>query len=156
VGWSSPLSAEEVASAGFYFVGVGDRVKCFSCGVGLNNWGRKDIAWREHARYSPKCGFVKKIKGRDFVAKCKQEHLDLLLEKYLKVSTGLPLVLPPFVVQSTDFIMKSPEVMFCLASGIPKNLVEKILKRFMLENGRGFVSKDEISKVLSVSLSFDD
>lgn len=41
---------------------------CFYCGQGLKGWEVHDQPWREHARWSPTCGFVLLSRGGEFVA----------------------------------------------------------------------------------------
>ncbi|GFR79747.1 baculoviral IAP repeat-containing protein 2-like [Elysia marginata] len=57
----------QLAQAGFFYAGHGDSVKCFYCDGGLRNWEPNDDPWREHARWFPKCGFVKAHKGAAFI-----------------------------------------------------------------------------------------
>ena len=52
-------SSLELAKAGFYYTGMGDRVMCFSCKVLIKNWEPTDTAWGEHARWRSSCNFVK-------------------------------------------------------------------------------------------------
>jgi hypothetical protein len=47
-----------MAQAGFYFVGEGDKVKCFSCGVTHQGWQQGDRPSLVHARISPNCPLV--------------------------------------------------------------------------------------------------
>ena len=49
------------------FAGFGDNVKCFFCDGGLRNWEMGDDAWTEHARWFPRCNYVKMVKGQDFI-----------------------------------------------------------------------------------------
>lgn len=51
-------SPEELARAGFFYLGEGDKVKCFSCGVTLHQWEPDDSAYLEHARWSPNCKYL--------------------------------------------------------------------------------------------------
>jgi len=44
----------ELALAGFYFVENPDRVACFYCNGGLQNWNYFDDPWHDHARWYPK------------------------------------------------------------------------------------------------------
>ena len=44
-----------------------DTVKCHSCGGALMDWAREDDPWVEHARWYPKCSFVRQVKGVEFV-----------------------------------------------------------------------------------------
>ena len=52
------LSPSELARAGFYYIGPGDRVACFACGGTLNNWEPKDDAMLEHQKHFPSCPFL--------------------------------------------------------------------------------------------------
>ncbi|XP_050418713.2 baculoviral IAP repeat-containing protein 7 [Patella vulgata] len=64
----SPLpSKEQIAEAGFYYLEREDAVKCFFCGGVLKSWRDDDIPWQEHAKWFPKCPYLLRIKGADFV-----------------------------------------------------------------------------------------
>ena len=52
------LSPTDLAKAGFYYIGPGDRVACFACGGTLSNWEPKDDAMSEHLRHFPSCPFL--------------------------------------------------------------------------------------------------
>lgn len=58
---------KEMAVAGFYSAQSTDHVFCFYCGGGLRNWRRGGDPWVEHARWYPKCVFVRNVKGYDFI-----------------------------------------------------------------------------------------
>nr|ALR70562.1 inhibitor of apoptosis protein 3 [Anticarsia gemmatalis multiple nucleopolyhedrovirus]ALR71819.1 inhibitor of apoptosis protein 3 [Anticarsia gemmatalis multiple nucleopolyhedrovirus] len=58
---------EQLAEAGFYYTGKGDKVKCFYCDGGLKDWANADEPWEEHARWFDRCSFVKLVKGHDYV-----------------------------------------------------------------------------------------
>ncbi|MDP0561782.1 MAG: RING-HC finger protein [Candidatus Endonucleobacter sp. (ex Gigantidas childressi)] len=58
---------EEMGEAGFFFTDSLDYVYCFSCGGRLNQWMSDDNPWEEHARWFPRCGYLLKRKGADFV-----------------------------------------------------------------------------------------
>ncbi|XDV26314.1 hypothetical protein PO909_030062 [Leuciscus waleckii] len=55
----APVSPAELAKSGFYYLGQGDRVACFSCGGQLSNWEPGDRAVSEHQRHYPNCCFVR-------------------------------------------------------------------------------------------------
>ena len=57
---------EQLSKAGMYYTGVSDIVKCFHCDISLGQWTLLDDAWTEHALYSPRCSFVRLIKGDTF------------------------------------------------------------------------------------------
>ncbi|XP_055869475.1 baculoviral IAP repeat-containing protein 3-like isoform X1 [Biomphalaria glabrata] len=68
-GWPSdcPVSKEKVAKAGIYYEGYGDSGKCFFCGGGLRKWEQDDDPFIEHARWYPKCGYIRQYMGQKFV-----------------------------------------------------------------------------------------
>ncbi|XP_023930660.1 baculoviral IAP repeat-containing protein 7-B-like [Lingula anatina] len=65
---------EELARAGFFYVGFGDNVKCFFCNGGLRNWAPQDDLWAEHARWFPRCGFVRLCKGDEFIRMIRKQN----------------------------------------------------------------------------------
>ena len=44
----------EVTNAGFFYLGERDRVKCWYCNGGLQNWDYEDDPWTEHAKWFPR------------------------------------------------------------------------------------------------------
>ncbi|KAL4655338.1 baculoviral IAP repeat-containing protein 7-B-like [Arapaima gigas] len=62
--WPSdaPVTPADLAKAGFFFLGPGDKVQCFCCGGVLRYWVRGDSPLGEHRRHFPTCSFVL---GRD-------------------------------------------------------------------------------------------
>ncbi|KAK9754676.1 Inhibitor of Apoptosis domain [Popillia japonica] len=107
--WPStvPQKPEDLACAGFYYEGVGDRVRCFHCDGGLNHWDPQDEPWSQHAQWFPKCAYVHIIKGSDFVnslpndqmqelatttppkPQCKRRVTDSEVEEYLSSEPAL-------------------------------------------------------------------
>ncbi|RUS89627.1 hypothetical protein EGW08_002645 [Elysia chlorotica] len=61
------LKKEDLADAGFYYAGYGDCARCFYCGGGLRNWEQDDEVWVEHARWFPKCAFIRQRLGQAFI-----------------------------------------------------------------------------------------
>lgn len=44
-----------------------DIVRCFCCDLGLSEWDENDSPWTEHARHSPNCWYLKRVKGQNFI-----------------------------------------------------------------------------------------
>ncbi|XP_063622095.1 death-associated inhibitor of apoptosis 1-like [Cydia splendana] len=42
---------EELAEAGFYYIGQSDKTKCFYCDGSLKDWEEDDVPWEVHARW---------------------------------------------------------------------------------------------------------
>lgn len=56
-----PVSERSLARAGFYYTGLKDKVKCFSCGLMLDNWKKGDSALDKHKQLYPSCNFVQSL-----------------------------------------------------------------------------------------------
>jgi len=67
----------QMAQAGLYYLGDRDRVKCWYCNGGLQNWSFNDEPWFEHAKWFPLCEYVIQNKGPVFVDQVTQrfQHL---------------------------------------------------------------------------------
>lgn len=50
---------EDLAEAGFFYTGHGDRTKCFHCGGGLKDWEDDDDPWQQHVQWFSQCAYVK-------------------------------------------------------------------------------------------------
>lgn len=59
-GWwpSDKPRPELMAAAGFYYIGRGDLVECFSCEKGFKDWMADDDPMHEHLKYSHGCSFI--------------------------------------------------------------------------------------------------
>ncbi|KAH9500067.1 Baculoviral IAP repeat-containing protein 3 [Bulinus truncatus] len=53
---------ERFAAAGLYYTGIKDCLECFSCNRRLNNWEPKDDPFEEHAKFSPDCSYIQKVR----------------------------------------------------------------------------------------------
>ncbi|XP_038673714.1 baculoviral IAP repeat-containing protein 2 isoform X3 [Scyliorhinus canicula] len=58
---SHALPERSLARAGFYYTGVNDKVKCFSCGSTVDNWQSGDNAVERHKRCNPNCRFINSL-----------------------------------------------------------------------------------------------
>ncbi|CAC5376188.1 BIRC7_8 [Mytilus coruscus] len=75
-GWPNYLdqTPRVMATAGFFYAGYGDYTRCFFCGGGLRNWEAGDDPWVEHARWFPKCAFLRQNKGDNYVRMVQTRH----------------------------------------------------------------------------------
>lgn len=55
------IKAEKLATAGYFYTGELDIVKCFSCGTETYKWMEGDDPMVDHKRQSPMCKFVRNI-----------------------------------------------------------------------------------------------
>ncbi|XP_072222377.1 baculoviral IAP repeat-containing protein 7 [Leuresthes tenuis] len=54
----APVTCGDLAKAGFFFLGPGDKVQCFCCGGILRYWVHGDNPAAEHKRHFPTCSFI--------------------------------------------------------------------------------------------------
>ncbi|OQR69896.1 baculoviral IAP repeat-containing protein 2-like [Tropilaelaps mercedesae] len=158
------VKPEDLVEAGFFYLGMHDYTKCFHCDGGLCNWEDGDDPWVEHARWSPKCQFVKLNKGDAFVRDCCERHQELLsaagaaadaqASSEAEPGTTNDVYLPPHLRSELETIMSSRDVAFYLEKGVPVQVIRMTLKKYMLDNRRGFRNHDEMSLVLGQVLSF--
>ena len=59
-------------SVHYFFKGEVDNVRCFFCDGGLRSWEHNDDPWLEHARWFPKCGYLRTKKGEEYVKEIRQ------------------------------------------------------------------------------------
>lgn len=64
-----PVKPDVLANAGFFFTGSGDCVRCFFCDIGMQEWEPNDEPLEEHARFHPRCNFIRTIKGNAYIQK---------------------------------------------------------------------------------------
>ncbi|XP_076805660.1 baculoviral IAP repeat-containing protein 8-like [Clavelina lepadiformis] len=66
--WPHHIDAtpEELAAAGFFYLKEKDRVKCFYCNGGLQNWKKDERPFYEHAKWYPNCEFLLQQKGIEY------------------------------------------------------------------------------------------
>lgn len=55
---TAPVRPRDLAQAGLYYLGEGDRVQCFCCAGMLGGWEAGDNAWGEHTKHFPNCFFI--------------------------------------------------------------------------------------------------
>ncbi|CAL8259026.1 baculoviral IAP repeat-containing protein 7 [Gadus morhua] len=54
----APVTSGDLAKAGFFYLGSGDKVQCYCCGGVLRYWVHGDTPSVDHKRYFPTCGFM--------------------------------------------------------------------------------------------------
>ncbi|XP_052761099.1 baculoviral IAP repeat-containing protein 3-like isoform X2 [Mya arenaria] len=120
------VSTSTLAEAGFFYAGIGDCTRCFSCGIALRHWTREDDPWTEHARFSLECDHVLNNKGQEFIDLVKLA-LDNTEEKDKCPSA-----------QSSDMSARSQE------AEIPKDDLESLMASDAAQSVRDMGYNDDI------------
>ncbi|KAK3095682.1 hypothetical protein FSP39_017542 [Pinctada imbricata] len=84
-GWPSQMkqTPEILTKSGFFYLGEGDKVKCFYCGGILWDWEEGDDPWEEHAKWFPDCPWLKMAKGDNYINRIQQVSFIHAYEKLL-------------------------------------------------------------------------
>lgn len=67
LGWPAQMkqSKEQLAEAGFYYLGYGDSTKCFRCDLVISDWLESDVPYSQHWHWcrssSRSCAFVESL-----------------------------------------------------------------------------------------------
>merc|ERR1719245_2492132 len=134
---------KDLAEAGFYYIGLSDQVKCFYCDGGLRNWQSEDEPWKEHARWFDKCGFVRLVKGDEYIKDCVLERPP---EK-----AGLPMQGSRVVTeQEIRTAMSQAIVKQVLSMGIDHSRVKMAIKKRLENSGNAF---DNTEQLISAAFS---
>uniref|UniRef100_A0A674A111 RING-type E3 ubiquitin transferase n=1 Tax=Salmo trutta TaxID=8032 RepID=A0A674A111_SALTR len=146
-----PVRPEQLAKAGFYYVGRNDDVKCFCCDGGLRCWESGDDPWVEHAKWFPRCVYLLQEKGQEFVHQI-QARFPRLFEQVTPASVYAPLVnLGPGEERSEDAVMmNTPVVVSALEMGFERGLVKQTVQSKILTSGENYKTVQElVSDLLS-------
>ncbi|CAB3376649.1 Hypothetical predicted protein [Cloeon dipterum] len=71
---------EEMARAGFFYTGSGDRAICFHCNLGLKDWYLGDDPFDQHTRWRPTCQFLPIVAKIRFQSCCRHVAAQLRME----------------------------------------------------------------------------
>ncbi|CAD5122107.1 DgyrCDS10557 [Dimorphilus gyrociliatus] len=167
---SQPLKKEVLCKAGFFFIGPFDNVKCFFCGLAVKNWRSTDDPWHHHARLSPKCPHVLKMKGQEFVqklriskAKLSENTPTMVADEPFKVHPDLfrrlesedssePKERPGKMLSSMELRMRMSQpftrevTAMCEANSIPADFVRMALENRFHECGDDFENAEQFIK----------
>nr|XP_018904719.1 PREDICTED: putative inhibitor of apoptosis [Bemisia tabaci] len=83
---SLKIKPEMLAHAGLFYLGKGDHVMCFHCGLGLQDWRDDDDPWTEHALWAGRCNWVLSVKGKEFVSRIVRKEKSLRTFPFRKQS----------------------------------------------------------------------
>ncbi|KAK3097746.1 hypothetical protein FSP39_012736 [Pinctada imbricata] len=137
-----------MAIAGFYYAGYGDYVRCFFCGGGLRNWEPGDDPWVEHARWFPKCAFVKHNRGEKFIQLVLKRAAEVAAEQGRGTPAGS--TSGNSSTNSADREMQSPAIQSIREMGYAEPDIKKaltMLKR-RLGPGKHRVTAQDILEIL--------
>lgn len=162
--WPIELSQkpDDLAKAGFYYFGKRDMVKCFYCNGGLRNWDPNDQPMEEHARWFPRCPYIRQLKGMDYIDAIKEKYKDADsgftedyddTPQYYDLGTndmsgsqnGRP-VSPRLITARMDL----PVVRRLIDElGIKRNLIKTAIEKKLREDGNDYENTIELIKAVT-------
>lgn len=128
----------KLANAGFFYIGVSDHVRCFSCGNGLYNWTIEHDPWKEHAKWYPGCTFLEHIKGRNYINNVLKNEPPLLKTLNMKIN---------FTKEEIDLLMELDIPKSVLKMGFAKYKVKRVLVDKLL-TGDNFVEEMDLAEAV--------
>uniref|UniRef100_A0A8K9Y1T1 RING-type E3 ubiquitin transferase n=1 Tax=Oncorhynchus mykiss TaxID=8022 RepID=A0A8K9Y1T1_ONCMY len=146
-----PVRPDQLAKAGFYYVGRNDDVKCFCCDGGLRCWESGDDPWVEHAKWFPRCVYLLQEKGQEFVHQI-QARFPRLFEQLLTNGDSSS---REFIVDITErsedaVMMNTAVVVSSLEMGFERGLVKQTVQSKILTSGENYKTVQElVSDLLS-------
>ncbi|KAJ1113474.1 hypothetical protein NDU88_001718 [Pleurodeles waltl] len=153
ISWPSriPVRPDQLANAGFYYVGSNDDVKCFCCDGGLRCWESGDDPWIEHAKWFPRCEYLLLIKKEEFVDQIQARFPHLLEQLYSTSETPVneterPIFhLDPGENNTEDGIMmNTPVVQAALEMGFSRRLVRQTVQSKILATNENYKTVNEL------------
>uniref|UniRef100_A0A1B6IHN5 RING-type domain-containing protein n=1 Tax=Homalodisca liturata TaxID=320908 RepID=A0A1B6IHN5_9HEMI len=136
---------DDLAEAGFYYLGSGDQVRCFHCDGGLGKWDPNDDPWVEHARWFPDCGFVMLIKGETFINDSIHQRPPVFPE--FSSSTDNKVTRTRSTRVSEDelsALMSSPIATTALQIGLDLSRVKMAIRQKLEQTGLPFSTADDL------------
>ncbi|XP_054708293.1 putative inhibitor of apoptosis [Uloborus diversus] len=141
---NSAVSKELLAEAGFFYIGLNDRTKCFHCNGGLCSWEYGDDPWVEHARWFPNCGFLLLNKGSEFIEKW---SIKCLRSSPCEFSDSLS---SKDVMCKVDDAMESDLVKHAMEIGLfPSYIIRAAIFLQVKETGSSFSNIDDLCIAVS-------
>ncbi|KAI8745584.1 baculoviral IAP repeat-containing protein 2 isoform X1, partial [Biomphalaria glabrata] len=132
---SHHIHSDDLADAGFYYAGYGDCARCFFCGGGLRNWEDEDDVWVEHARWFPKCAFIRQLMGQNFVDTVQELNKTKDKISFTMVVEHLGASASAFQLDNRNMPLKrDPAVKAMLEFGFPEKTVLEIASQLKTQD----------------------
>ena len=142
-GWREDhhIKSADLAKAGYFFTGYSDCARCFYCGGGLRNWEIDDDVWVEHARWFPKCAFMRQCVGQPFidvVQELNKKQETISYEEVINEMKKLDLndVIPKNVKNTRDEMESDVAVRTIIDNGFNKEAVVEVATILLREFGK--------------------
>ncbi|XP_013419081.1 baculoviral IAP repeat-containing protein 7-like [Lingula anatina] len=163
--WSAHWAQNPVnlAKAGFFYAGFSDNVKCFYCDGGLRNWEPQDDPWTEHARWFPRCGFVRQCKGEEFIRHVQELYPrqgtdtqpQLTVQNQAAITNVRRREAGQYVVEAREIKARldTPTVQAVLEMGYPRDTVKKVIENRLRTTGDDFPNAESLFEAI---LSYEE
>ncbi|XP_013795608.2 baculoviral IAP repeat-containing protein 7 isoform X3 [Apteryx mantelli] len=141
---------EQLARAGFFYTGQGDMVRCFYCDGSVRNWEFGDDPWREHAKWYPRCEFLLRSRGREFVSGVQESYFSTLVsprDSWHQADQGSSASQDPVrnrELQSLSPLDQFSVVQNILQMGFDPTLVANLVENKYVLTGTYYLSESEL------------
>lgn len=132
--WMCSINKEQLARAGFYSLGDGDKVKCFHCGGGLTDWKPSEDPWEQHAKWFPGCKYLLEEKGQEYINNIHLTHSVLRTAERTRSLTE----------RIEDAIFQNPMLQEAIRMGFSFKDIKKIMEEKIQTSGSNYVSLEAL------------
>nr|CAB3225593.1 ZF(RING)-14 zinc finger protein [Phallusia mammillata] len=165
-----------LAEAGYFSLGVRDRVKCYYCNGGLQNWRRNDDPWEQHAKWYPTCEFVLQNKGPEYIHSVVARYPDIDrptprtrgqdVPPALRQSQNLPILPPPEIVDPQQQMqqerslleqaLQSEQAYTVIGMGFSEQKVKEVIQSQIENQGVSFATTEALLDAVLIQSNSED
>ncbi|XP_020832027.1 E3 ubiquitin-protein ligase XIAP [Phascolarctos cinereus] len=132
--WIYSVNERQLAKAGFYALGDRDKVACFHCGGGLNDWKPNEDPWEQHAKWYPGCKYLLEEKGQDYVNNIHLVNpLDGTMMETTKDASSI-------TKEIDDIVLQNPLVQDAIRMGFSFHEIKRIVGEKIKSSGNDYKS----------------
>ncbi|XP_062579766.1 putative inhibitor of apoptosis [Saccostrea cucullata] len=106
----------------------------FFCGGGLRNWDRTDEPWMEHAKWFPRCAFLRNNKGDKYVSIVHRRHQEQEASLQPSSQLRLPVGMSHFSICSATPCFKTTSCLSLKSERDVETIVAEALKEMRYTN----------------------
>lgn len=100
-------SIDSFVDAGFFYTGDKTIVRCFYCNGALRNWQASDDPKVEHARWFPRCSYIRQFIGENLYQAIQRKNRELRAQQNLQDSSGESSQTFPWTNDEIDRMVKA-------------------------------------------------
>lgn len=135
-----------IANAGYFYTGPGDKVRCFYCNGSLNHWSPMDEPWVEHAKFFPRCGFLRSKRDPGYIEVIQKNFK----EEQEQIAKSLTLTSTVITLNERKIkeAMRSPTVVMAMEMGYTAETIKKVIAEKITNTGSEFLDVETLVETI--------